>query len=506
MTAQARTIRLRELLDGMARIEDVIDRNIHGVAADSRVAVPGGLFIACAGARSHGLSHADEAVARGVVAIVYDEPPRDDTHWQKLPPDIALIHIAGLARRIGVIAARFHRQPSRDMQVIGITGTNGKTSCGQFLAQALHQDAPCGVIGTLGNGLYGDLAPTTHTTPDAVSLQAVFAGLRDQGARAVVMEVSSHALDQGRVDGIGFTGAVFTNLSHEHLDYHGDMAAYAAAKQRLFDMPGLRYAVINLDDRFGRRLIDVLDKDVQIIAYTVSDQPSSVQLPPVPTVTGRFTRIDVNGIELQVDTPWGNGVLRSPLLGRFNGANLLAVLGALLASGVPFDTALARVAASAAVPGRMERFGGRPGRPLVVVDYAHTPDALEQVLITLREHCATTLWCVFGCGGDRDRDKRPLMGRVAEQYADRIVLTDDNPRSEDGGTIIAQISAGMRDPAAVVIERQRPQAIAGAVRQAGGGDIVLVAGKGHEEYQLIGAQRIPYSDRAAVSALVQEAA
>lgn len=498
--------RLAALLDGMVRIDGGLDRDIGGITADSRAAVPGGLFIACAGRRSHGLAHAHDAVARGAVAVVYDEPPRDDLSWQALSRDIAVIRVPGLARQAGVIAARYYGQPSRAMTVIGVTGTNGKTSCSQFLAQALHHDAPCGVIGTLGNGFYGNLADTTHTTPEAVSVQALCAGFRDQGARAVVMEVSSHALDQGRVEGVEFTGAVLTNLSHEHLDYHGDMDAYAAAKQRLFETPGLRFAVVNLDDPFGRRLLDVLRDDVEVFAYTLTQQPLPAHRPGLLHIAGSVARIDSDGFDMQVTTPRGSGAVRSRLLGRFNGANLLAVLGALLASGMAFDVAVARIAAFDTVPGRMERFGGSAGRPLVVVDYAHTPDALQQVLMSLREHCRATLWCVFGCGGDRDRDKRPLMGRVAEQYADRVVLTDDNPRTEDGAAIIAQIRAGMSRPAAAAVERQRPQAIAGAVRQAGAGDVVLVAGKGHEEYQLIGAQRIPYSDRREVSALVQEAA
>ncbi len=498
--------RLSELLDGMVRVAASVDRDIHGVTADSRAAVTGGLFIACAGSRSHGLSYARDAIARGAAAVIYDTAPSHDTSWQALPPDVALICVPGLAQKAGAIAARFYGQPSRGLRVIGVTGTNGKTSCSQFLAQALHHDAPCGVIGTLGNGVYGQLADTTHTTPEAVQLQALFAGFRDQGARAVVMEVSSHALDQGRVDGVEFAGAVFTNLSHEHLDYHGDMDTYAAAKQRLFEKPGLRFAVINLDDPFGRRLIDTLGDDVQVVGYTLTEQPSPANRPGLLRVTGSIARIDIDGFEIQVMTPWGSGTVPSRLLGRFNGANLLAVLGALLVSGMAFDVAVARVAGFVTVPGRMERFGGTPGRPLVVVDYAHTPDALEQVLTSLREHCRATLWCVFGCGGDRDRDKRPLMGRVAEQYADRVVLTDDNPRTEDGATIVAQIRAGMRRPQTAVVERQRSQAIAGAVRQAGAGDVVLVAGKGHEEYQLIGERRIPYSDRREVSALVQEAA
>lgn len=505
MAPRQTPVDLRTLLAGIVDVSDAANRAIHGIAVDSRDVTPGALFIAYPGLRTHGLVFARDAVARGATAIVYDAPPADAA-WRTPARDVVFIEVRDLAQQAGRIAARFHRYPSRDMKVIGITGTNGKTSCSQFLAGALHHDAPCGVIGTLGNGCYGNLADTTHTTPDAVRLQALFAGFRAHGARYAVMEVSSHALDQGRVRDIAFDGAVFTNLTHEHLDYHGHMDAYAAAKQRLFETPGLRFAVINLDDAFGRRLVDVIDNTVTMIGYTVNDAPLPAHAQTLQRIAGTVTRIDLDGLEVQVHTPWGDGTVRSPLLGRFNAANLLAVLGGLLAMDVPFEAALARVSAATTVPGRMERFGGSAGQPLVVVDYAHTPDALEQVLSSLREHCGAMLWCVFGCGGDRDRGKRPLMGNVAERYADRVVLTDDNPRTEDGDTIIAQIRAGMQRPDAAVVERRRPAAIAHAVRTAGAGDVVLVAGKGHEEYQLIGIERIPYSDRREVAALVRAAA
>ena len=494
--------KLGQLLTGIAAIEPAVDRDIRGLALDSRRVEPGGLFLACAGNRVHGIDYIKEAIARGAVAVAY-EPVDRDVIAPEVAAGPALIPIPGLQQRAGVIAARFFGQPSHALMVIGITGTNGKTSCSQFLAQALNRSAPCGVIGTLGSGLYGRLADTGHTTPDAVNLQWQLSEIRAQGAAAVVMEVSSHGLEQGRVNGIAFNGAVFTNLTHEHLDYHGDMITYAATKQRLFEVPGLHFAVVNLDDPFGRRLLATLGDGVTVVGYTLGQQPA---IGSMARVHGQITQLDNDGFTLEVMTPWGSGQVRTRLLGRFNASNLLAVLSTLLVSGIEFGDAIERLAETASVPGRMERFGGHPGQPLVIVDYAHTPDALEQVLISLREHCRGVLWCVFGCGGNRDRNKRPVMGRVAEQYADRVVLTDDNPRTEDPNAIIAQIRAGMRDAANAIVERRRPQAIASAVRQASAGDVVLVAGKGHEEYQLVGDRRIPYSDRREVSALFDEAA
>jgi len=498
------SVPLSYLLQGLVMLEADSDCAVVGLALDSRHLSPGELFFACAGETVHGLDYALQAAEKGAAAIVYDarDQLRAESVVAAINDAVPLIAIADLPGHVGVIAARFYQNPSQDQFVIGITGTNGKTSCSHFLAQALSsRDGGCGLIGTLGYGLYGQLSHGQHTTPDAVQLQAELASIYDAGARQVVMEVSSHGLEQQRVSGVAFDAAVFTNLSHDHLDYHGDLASYAAAKRRLFRMPGLRYAVINHDDAYGRELMALLAEQsstvLQVLSYGFD------QAADVCAVARRF---DSSGFELQITTPWGQGVLCSRLLGRFNASNLLAALAALLLMDIPLEQALLTLGQSRAVSGRMEHFGGAAGQPLVVVDYAHTPDALQQVLQTLREHCRGRLWCVFGCGGGRDRDKRPRMGAIAEQVADSLILTDDNPRHEAGAAIIEDIIAGIRMPEQVVVQRDRAQAIDLAVASAVAGDVVLVAGKGHEEYQLIGDQILPFSDRHYVSKLLGEVA
>jgi len=479
------------------------DCRITGLAMDSRQVEPGDLFFACMGAAgvSHGLDYVAQAAKRGAAAIVYDirDQERVDVLLAAgLDDDVPMIAVTALLEQIGVVAARFYRQPSRDQFVVGITGTNGKTSCSHFLAQILAgRDGGCGLIGTLGYGLYGQLVQGQHTTPDAVQLQAELATIRDAGAGHVVMEVSSHGLDQHRVSGVAFDAAVLTNLSQDHLDYHGDLDSYAAAKRRLFQMPGLRYAVINHDDVFGRSLIKQLPESLQVLSYGF-DRGADIC-----AVAQRF---DADGFELRLSTPWGDGVLNSRLLGRFNASNLMAVLATLLLMDVPLNQALDSLGQVRAVRGRMEHFGGTDAHPLVVVDYAHTPDALQQVLQTLREHCRGQLWCVFGCGGDRDRGKRPQMGAIAEQGADRLIVTDDNPRHEAGAAIIDDILSGITVPDCALVKRDRAEAISLAVQSAIVGDVVLVAGKGHEEYQLVGDQILPFSDRQQVADLLGEVA
>jgi UDP-N-acetylmuramoyl-L-alanyl-D-glutamate--2,6-diaminopimelate ligase len=325
-------------------------------------------------------------------------------------------------------------------------------------------------------------------------VQRLLADFAEQGAVQVAMEVSSHALEQGRVNGVAFSVAVFTNLTRDHLDYHGDMQAYGKAKSGLFATEGLKYAVINHDDAFGRNLLASLDQRITALSYGLEGG----------NVRAREVRLLPDGLWLRVTTPEGETELRSPLIGRFNASNLLAVLATLLALDMKLDEAVARLSGAQAPAGRVERFGGTRGLPLVVIDYAHTPDALEKVLLALREHARGKLWCVFGCGGDRDRGKRPVMGEIAERLADRVVLTDDNPRHESGDAIIADILGGMN--AAPPVIRERKAAIAEAIRNAGEGDIVLIAGKGHEDYQQVGDTRLPYSDREAVQELLGRAA
>ena len=503
MTARRHTAtrasRLSVLLRDIAAVPAQFDRTVHGVQLDSRRVQTGDLFLACNGLRHRGHEFVADALVQGAAAVAYEidageRPPLPPLSAEGAPQ----IAVVALAQRAGEIAERFYGEPSRALFVIGVTGTNGKTSCSHYLAQALHTAAePCGVIGTVGNGLLGDLQAGTHTTPDAVSLHALLAELRDRGAERVVMEASSHALDQGRVNAVAFDVAVFTNLTRDHLDYHGDMASYGAAKQKLFHLPGLRYAVINGDDAFGRELLATLRPEVTAVSYGLGDAVAST----LPHVQARTMRLHDEGIEIAVHTPWGRGEARLPLLGAFNVSNAVAVLATLLVMGIGFDDALRRLGRLHAVAGRMQRFGGGTA-PLVVVDYAHTPDALEQALTALRAHSRGCLWCVFGCGGDRDRGKRPLMGAAAARLADRIVVTDDNPRSEDPSHITDEIMAGIGDKTNVSVIHDRAAAIAHALTQATAADVVLIAGKGHETYQQIGTQFLPFSDQAVVQRLL----
>ncbi len=482
--------RLSTLLAGLTGAPLGDDPEIRGLTLDSRAVQPGWLFIAVPGARADGRAYLAGAYAHGAAAVVYEAKD-----FIPDAPYSSAIGIMNLREQIGGIADRFYGAPSRRLRVIGVTGTNGKTTSTQLLAQALDRPpARCGLIGTLGSGFPGRLDPSLNTTPDAVSVQALLAKFADSGAQTVCMEVSSHALDQARVAGVAFEIAVFTNLTRDHLDYHGDMQAYAAAKARLFDFPDLKAAVINQDDAFGRELIERTRGRVTVLSFGLHGGD----------VQARAVQPSVAGLEFTAVTPQGETRLRSPLLGRFNVENLLAVLAVLLVTGMPLAEAAARLSQATPVAGRMERFGGGTGQPLVVVDYAHTPDALEKVLLALREHTRGKLVCVFGCGGDRDRGKRPLMGRIAEQLADVVIVTSDNPRHEDPAAIINEIVAGMQTVPRAVPDRVR--AIRTALKQARGGDIVLVAGKGHEDYQEIGDQRLDYSDRDAVRALLEEAA
>ncbi len=383
------------------------------------------------------------------------------------------------------------------MRVIGVTGTNGKTSCVQLLAQALtllgHRAAS---IGTLGSGVHGQLHEGERTTPDAISVQALLAKFRDTDVTHVAMEVSSHALVQGRVGAVDFEVAAFTNLTRDHLDYHGSMEAYGAAKARLFAWPGLKAAVINSDDGFGRELAAQLPPGVRALRFSTNDD-NAMEIAASNIVTS------AGGLAFQLRSPWGVRQITSQLLGHFNVDNLLTVIGCLGALGESFERIVKVVELLQPVHGRMNRLGGLRGLPLVVVDYAHTPDALEQTLSVLRAHCAGKLLCVFGCGGERDAGKRPLMGAIAARLADVAIVTDDNPRGEDGDAIVAQIVAGMTAAAAMTVERDRAAAIAGALALAHAGDVVLIAGKGHETYQDGAAGRRPFDDLAVAHALLE---
>jgi len=485
---------LRALLDGYA--DAVPELAVTSVALDSRAVTPGALFLAARGSTQHGLAHVEQALQHGAAAVAWE--PAEGIDAPQLP--VPAIAVADLARRAGTIAARFWQQPSQALHTIGITGTDGKTSTAYLIAQALDRLAqPCAYFGTIGYGRVGALADAALTTPDPVRLQGLFAAQRDADAVACAMEVSSHALDQGRVASVDFDTAVLTNVGRDHLDYHGTVDAYAAAKRRLFAWPGLRHAVLNIDDACGAQWLAELNATpsaAATIAYGTGAMPEQGQYVRATEIVQHAT-----GLRLQLETHAGAATLESRLFGRFNGYNLMAALSALLAHGVALDAACAALAQSRTVPGRVESFQAEGG-PLVVVDYAHTPQALTQVLAALRPHVDGRLFCIFGCGGDRDRGKRPLMGAAAVAGADLAIITDDNPRSEDPAAIVADIVAGLPAKATPAVIHDRAAAITSAVESARPGDIVLVAGKGHEDYQLYGRERRSFSDRAFVAGLL----
>ena len=490
-------VELSMLLQGYASVP--VGISVLGLSLDSRELRPGYLFLACRGHDHHGLKHLADVRGRGAIAVAYDSAGADA--YLPLPTDIRAFAVADLAAKAGLIAARFYADPTAGQRVMAVTGTNGKTSVSLITAQSLAEAGrSCGVLGTVGFGAYGKLQEPTHTTPDAVNMQAWFARFRDLGLKHVSMEASSHALDQGRINGTRVEVAVFTNLTRDHLDYHGSMEAYGAAKRRLFEMPGLKHAVVNLDDAFGLALAGSLPASVECIGYTLEGRRSPVGR----SLAAEKLALNSGGLTFDVNGDFGRGHVDSRLLGRFNAQNLLAAQGALLALGMSFDESLRALNRARTVPGRMECFGGGPERPLVVVDYAHSPDALEKALTAARAHCRGQLWCVFGCGGDRDRGKRPQMGAIAERLADRVLITDDNPRGEDGDAIVAEILAGMQRRNRALVQRARGEAVAQAVHAALPGDVVLVAGKGHETEQIIGGKALHYSDRETVASLFGE--
>lgn len=467
---------------------------VTGLAIDSRRVEPGFVFVALRGAHHDGLEFVDAAIAAGAVAVLHEY--RADTPVAPRDDGIPFVGLDNLRERLGQIADRFYGSPSTSLHVAGITGTNGKTTVARLLAEAASAcGLACGSSGTLGFGRPGRLRASTLTTPDAIAVHAQLANLRDDGATHVAMEVSSHALDQRRVAGVRFDTAVFTNLTRDHLDYHGTMQAYLEAKQRLFEWPRLRHAVVNVDDAAGRELAQRQGPELTVVGHNPGPRGAAVSIAGVDT--------NERGIDVRLRTPTASVTITSPLLGAFNASNLALAFAVLRGWGVAEARAARALGAVGAPPGRMEAFGGGE-RPLVVVDYAHTPDALDNALRAARSHCAGKLWVVFGCGGERDPGKRPLMGAIAARGADRVVITDDNPRREDANAIIAGIVAGAPDATNVVTQPGRREAIARAITAARAGDVVLLAGKGHEDYQLIGGERLAFSDRDEVLRLVGE--
>ncbi|RJF97710.1 UDP-N-acetylmuramoyl-L-alanyl-D-glutamate--2,6-diaminopimelate ligase [Noviherbaspirillum saxi] len=470
------------------------------LSSDSRNVRPGDVFFAYPGDVADGRNYIAQAVANGARAVVYET---DRFTWND-GWNVAHLGVNGLKKTAGPIAHAYYEAPDKDMFCVAVTGTNGKTSCTQWLGRALSRlGQPTAVIGTLGIGLFqrgehGGFNVTGYTTPDAVLLQRALAQLRDGGARALAIEASSIGIDQGRMNGMKVNVALFTNFSRDHLDYHGDMNAYEAAKRALFDWPGLSHAVINLDDEMGMRLVQHLQQhnaSVAITGYTVSDRSA----PGISVLRANEIRSSHGGTAFKLDADAGSAQVKTQLIGQFNVSNVLGIIGVLLANKVAFKAAIDAVESLVSVPGRMQQLGGQEA-PLMVIDYAHTPDALEKTITTLRQVAQQRggqLWCVFGCGGDRDPGKRPQMGTIA-QAADHVIVTSDNPRSEEPSAILSQIVAGidaqkMQKDALHVIE-DRAAAILWAGRHAAKNDVVLLAGKGHESYQEIKGKKLPFLD------------
>lgn len=472
------------------------------LVSDSRQVKPGDVFFAYPGDALDGRRFIGAALEAGAAAVVFD-PAGYEWDAAVATPRLA---VPDLKKNAGPIAHAVLGHPDRDMFSVAVTGTNGKTSCALWTAQALARlGETAAVIGTLGVGLVrkSQIDPqfdvTGYTTPDAVLLAQKLADLNAAGATALAIEASSIGLVQERTAGMHVDVAIFTNLTRDHLDFHGDMASYEAAKVRLFEWDGLRHAVINLDDAAGRRLVAHLRArfpDLHVTGYTL--QADAVAPEGVAVLRAGGVRSKNAGTEFQVETPAGNATVRTRLVGNYNVSNALAVLGALLAKGAALKHAVEVLETLAPAPGRMQQMGGQDA-PMVVIDYAHTPDALEKTLAALRQVAddrGGQLWCVFGCGGDRDPGKRPQMGRIA-QAADQVLVTSDNPRSEEPGAIIAQIVAGMdaQHPGSrLQTVEDRASAILLAVKQAAKADVILLAGKGHEPYQEIKGRKIPFSD------------
>ena len=482
---------------------------ITGLCHDSRRIRPGDLFFARTGAQADGGRFVVQAARAGAVAVVC-------TRGHCVDVGIPCLEVDDVDAAMGLIADRFFGHPSARLELIGVTGTNGKTSITYLVATALAKLHPgptgaCGIVGTLGHGLPGYLTKTNLTTPDAIDLNAALADLVERGASRAAVEVSSHALVQKRAAGLRFRIAVFTNLTHDHLDYHGDTAGYARSKRLLFERNGLRVAVLNADDAYAQEMAGGLLKNVEVIACRLAAQGGVQSTDGERLGFGRGERsllgtvetLDGNGLSLRVHGAFGDGRIDSAMLGRFNASNLLLSLGVLLAAGETLSNACVALSQCHAPPGRLQRVDRVQSGPRVVVDYSHTPDSLEKALEVLAEITSGRLICVFGCGGDRDRAKRPQMGAIAARYADEVIVTTDNPRSEDPAVIIADIEAGMPTTTPYRIEADRRSAIALALDIAGVGDMVLIAGKGHEDYQEVAGIRRPFNDVEVASTLLR---
>lgn len=485
--------KLIDLVEGLANYSeqeaDLLKVVVHGIQIDSRELKKGDLFIACFGRNHDARDYIDDAIATGVSAVLAES----GSGWQgiKVVDGKPVVAIDNLASKISEIAARFFGRPTSALSVIGITGTNGKTSCSQFIAQLFNAFGfRCGVMGTLGYGIFGEIKETQLTTPDPVFTQMALAEMHHAQIEPVAMEVSSVGLHQKRVAAVDFDTAIFTNLSRDHLDYHESMEVYAENKRRLFTMPGLKSAVVNLDDPYALSMINAISSEVDVLTYSTKNK--------IATVHAESFELTRRGFEAQICTPIGSGQISGQLLGYFNFSNVLAVVAASL-TYLPrhLDFSISelceKISGLKPVNGRME-IVAEDSQVTAVVDYAHTPDGLRSALTALRDHFEGDIWCVFGCGGNRDKGKRPLMGELAEKSADQIILTDDNPRNEQGDEIIQHILSGISNSDNVIIERDRAKAISYAISSAKDGDVVLIAGKGHETYQEVDGVKQLFSD------------
>jgi UDP-N-acetylmuramoyl-L-alanyl-D-glutamate--2,6-diaminopimelate ligase len=490
----AQKARLNDLLQVLGDETGSEDILFSGIATDSRRVQPGDLFIA----QDTAIPYINDAVRAGAAGVLVDATSISEPDICAVP----LVRVRDLDRKLGVICAWYFREPANKLQITAVTGTNGKSSVSYLLANALSSvNTPCGLIGTLGYGPVTQLKPATHTTPEPLALQEILADFCDQGIRQAVMEVSSHGIDQYRIGGLRFELAVFTNLSRDHLDYHGSFDHYAETKKKLFTDYPLKQAVINLDDPFGRELFEVLPETINKTGYTF-DRELYAAMDKQGLVLAGLSDLTIESMCISIKGPWGDVTFNSRLIGQYNAQNLVACFISLCLLGHSVSDSLQRLSQSQTIPGRLEKYG-RKGGPQLVIDYAHTPDALRQVLQTLKQVCKQKLYCVFGCGGNRDRGKREMMGQVADQFADCIIVTNDNPRYEDPSAIIDDIITGIRKRENLIIEPDRARAIARAIANAKAGDIILVAGKGHETYQEVAGERHRFCDSEIVKELLE---
>jgi len=468
------------------------------MTADSHRVQTGSLFVAYKGDANDGRAYIAQAIASGASAVMWEQEGFTWNADWKVPNQ----PIRGLRQAVGDVASEFYGKPSDQLWMVGVTGTNGKTTCSHWLAQAFNAlGRQSAVVGTLGNGLLNDLSKTSNTTPDSIVLHGLLADYLAQKVNVVAMEVSSHGLDQGRVNGVAFDIAVFTNLTRDHLDYHGDMQAYGDAKKKLFAWNGLKTAVLNRDDAFGADLAAKLAaQGKSVMTYGLNKDFLGKN-----DIAVNSMQLNDAGMRLDVTTPKGAATICAHVIGQFNAYNLIAVLATLLVSDIALVDAVKAISTIKPVAGRMQQCGGG-NQPLIVIDYAHTPDALEQVLKSLSEQLAqdSQLICVFGCGGDRDKGKRPLMGKVSSSLASRVIVTSDNPRDESAASIIQAVMAGANQRMESI--ENRADAIKQAIKTAKKGDVVLIAGKGHENYQEIAGVKYPFNDMQVAQEALREMA